>query len=247
MAAADLVRRGLVSAALALSGFSGAAQAADRYQFNALGYSQDGRHFAFEQFTIQDGSGFPVSDIFVIDLDTDTFAAGSPFEGRIESDGARLEDARRQAGAAAAQAAEALGISRPAVPVTLRGDGALADDGLTMAFGLPTWGLAETEGEYELSLDIFKAPTSQDCVDWFGTEPMGYGLTLSAKSGARNLHSDARIPASRGCAITYKLYGVFLPFEAYGLESAVAVISVWSHGFEGPDRKFIALPIGNRE
>nr|WP_255714064.1 DUF2259 domain-containing protein [Pelagibacterium xiamenense] len=236
-----------VSLALALVAFAVPTQAADRYQFDALGYSQDGRYFAFEQFVVQDGSGFPVSEIFIIDLDTDTFAAGSPFEGRMQSEEATLPQARGQAGTAAAGAAAELGISRPAVPIALLGDGELSDERLTLDFGIPTWGLAETEGEYELSLDIFKAPSGEDCIDWFGDEPMGYALALTDKTGTREIHRDTRVPASRGCTITYKLYGVFLPFEAYDLDSAVAVLSVWSHGFEGPDRKFIALPIGARE
>ena len=58
--------------------------------------------------------------------------------------------------------------------------------------------------------------------------------------------SDTRVPASRNCVITYKFYGVFNPFDAHDNESAVAVLSVWSHGFEGPDRRFIALPVGER-
>ncbi|WP_404406713.1 DUF2259 domain-containing protein [Pelagibacterium halotolerans] len=244
----DLGPRGpAASLALALAALAMPAQAADRYQFDALGFSEDGHYFAFEQFVIQDGSGFPVSEIFIIDLDTDSFAAGSPFEVRIESDGASLSEARGQAGSAAAEAATELGIFHPAVPVALSGDGELGDDRLSMSFGIPKWGLAETEGEYQLGLDIFKAPSGEDCVEWFGEEPMGYALTLATKTEAREIHRDTRVPASRGCVITYKLYGVFMPFEAYDLDSAIAVLSVWSHGFEGPDRKFIALPIGDRE
>jgi hypothetical protein len=30
------------------------------------------------------------------------------------------------------------------------------------------------------------------------------------------------------------------------LDSAVAIVSVYPHGFEGPDRRFIAVPIGAR-
>ena len=55
-----LVLSSLLAAAPAL--------AADGAQSRALGYSADGKYFAFEQFGVQDGSGFPYWDVFVLDL-----------------------------------------------------------------------------------------------------------------------------------------------------------------------------------
>ena len=77
MVKAVSVLQGLaLSAGLSLAPLT--ALAGESAQFNALGFSDDGRYFAFEQFGIQDGSGFPYSDIFLIDLDTDSFAGGTP-------------------------------------------------------------------------------------------------------------------------------------------------------------------------
>ncbi len=232
-----------VSIGLALAPVT--AEGADRAQFNALGYSDDGRYFAFEQFGIQDGSGFPFSDIFLIDLDTDRFVGGTPVRARIDDDGAALSAARQEAFAQAGEALNGHGISRPAIPIALRGDGELGDDGLSLAYGIPRWGLAETGEEHALRLEIFKAPSSMDC-ELFEGGPMGYALFGETGGETREIHRDTRVPASRNCVITYKFYGVFLPFEAYDNASAVAVLSVWSHGFEGPDRRFIALPVGQR-
>lgn len=244
MALVDLVRQASVSL-LALGLCAAPAVAGDSAQFDAIGYSEDGRYFAFEQFGIQDGSGFPYSEIFLIDLDTDDFVGGAPFRARIDTDGADLGDARSEATEMAQDALAEHGISRPALPIVLRGDGELDDEGLSIAYGIPSYGLAATEGEYELGLDIFKAPSSQDC-DLFEGDPMGFALTRRTKGQSDELHRDAHVPASRNCVITYKFYGVFNPFNAYDDASAVAVLSVWSHGFEGPDRRFIALPAGER-
>lgn len=223
----------------------GVAMAAESAQFNALGFSADGRYFAFEQFGIQDGSGFPYSDIFLIDLDTDSFAGGTPVRARIDEETAPLSAARQKAFSEAGEALNAHDITRPALPIVLRGDGALGDEGLTITYGLPSFGLAQTRGEFTLSLDIFKAPSTVDC-DLFEGDPMGYALTRAADGEIVQIHRDTRVPASRGCVVTYKFYGVYLPFEAYEHDSAVAVLSVWAHGFEGPDRRFIALPVGDR-
>ena len=138
MAVAGSVLRGLaLSLCLPL-----AAQAGDRAQFNPLGYSGDGRYFAFEQFGIQDGSGFPYSEIFLIDLDTDRFAGGSPFRVRIDTDGAGLGEARQQAIAAASAALVGHEIFTPARIIALNGDGQ-ASQGLELTYGVPGFGLAD--------------------------------------------------------------------------------------------------------
>ncbi len=69
------MRRAL--AALLLSVVAGSAQAADGAQSRPIGFSPDRRYFAFEQYGVQDGSGFAYSDIFVIDLSNDSWVKGS--------------------------------------------------------------------------------------------------------------------------------------------------------------------------
>lgn len=246
MALVDLVRRVSVSLSLLFGMLaSPAVWAGDSAQFAALGYSADGQFFAFEQFGIQDGSGFPYSEIVIIDLDTDSFAGGSPFKARIDAEMAALSDVRAEARALADGALDKMDISRPALPIVLRGDGALDDEGLAISYGIPSYGLARTEGEYGLEIDIFKAPSPRDC-DYFEGNPMAFAMRRTADGTTAEIYRDARVPASRGCVITYKFYGIFNPFEAYDDASSVAVLSVWSHGFEGPDRRFMAVPVGER-
>ncbi|MBN9059609.1 MAG: DUF2259 domain-containing protein, partial [Rhizobiales bacterium] len=56
----------LISGALAAAAPT-AAMAGDFAERSILGFSPDGGRFAFEEFGIQDGSGFPYSNIFVLD------------------------------------------------------------------------------------------------------------------------------------------------------------------------------------
>src|SRR5690606_10447936 len=91
-------RTGIALAALAMASV---AQAGDRALFDALGYSPDGRYFAFEEYGVQDGSGFPYSNIYVIDLVDDVWVGGSPFRVRIDADGAPQQAARQDAREAA--------------------------------------------------------------------------------------------------------------------------------------------------
>ena len=44
----------------------------------------------------------------------------------------------------------------------------------------------------------------------------------------------------------YRIYAVVMPADFGGLQNAgVAIISTYPFGFEGPDRRFIAVPLGN--
>ena len=73
------------SAAAALMLLVLPAMAANRALINMIGYSEDGDYFAFEQFGIQDGSGFAYSEVFVVDLANDKWTAGTPFEVQAEA------------------------------------------------------------------------------------------------------------------------------------------------------------------
>ncbi|WP_417578872.1 DUF2259 domain-containing protein [Pelagibacterium sp.] len=245
MALVDLARRVIASlVAVVALGAASQAFAGDSAQFDAIGYSEDGRYFAFEQFGIQDGSGFAYAEIFLIDLQTDKFVGGAPFEARIDAELTPVVDARALVRSRAKPALSEYGIIQPARPLVLRGDGELSDDGLSIDYGLPSYGLARTAAEYSLDLEIFKAPGSRDCEFFEGT-PMGFALQRTMEGDAEEIYRDTRVPASRHCVITYKFYGVFTPFDTWDNDAAVAVLSVWSHGFEGPDRRFVALPVGS--
>ena len=54
------------------------AWAGDYASRHVIGFSADGRYFAFEQYGAQDGSGFPYAEIFIIDTQADSWVAGSP-------------------------------------------------------------------------------------------------------------------------------------------------------------------------
>ncbi len=55
------------------------AKAGDRALIDFIGYSQDRRYFVFEEYGELDGINTAYSNIYIIDLVNDEFAAGSPF------------------------------------------------------------------------------------------------------------------------------------------------------------------------
>jgi predicted secreted protein len=220
------------------------AVAGDRALVDIIGYSEDGRYFAFEEFGIQDGSGFAYSSIYVVDLSTDSWVVGTPIREQADDEGVSLSQIRAEVQLQAQPDIEGFDISRPAEYAALLGDGAPGTDGKTLRFGSPGFGPGEVSGDYELHLSTFATTAAAPCAEWFSVDPMGYQLVIADNGSERLIHRDGALPRSRGCPVTYRLHGVVLPFNAGSISDAVALISVYPGGFEGPDRRFIAVPLG---
>jgi predicted secreted protein len=221
-----------------------AAVAGDRALAEFIGYSADGRYFAFEEYGIQDGSGFPYSNVYFIDLPADAWVPGTPVRVMVDEEGASLFDTRAAAREQAAGRLKSLGIAVPAHLIALNGDGE-PGDGLSLRFGAVGYPPGDVQDDWRLALEIFDATSPQDCITYLGEEPKGYALLLEREGQVRELHRDAgALPNSRGCPVTYRIYGVVARPDTATVEDAVAIVSVYPHGFEGPDRRFLAVPLG---
>lgn len=235
--AASLVAIGVLAASPAFAG--------DRANLNILGYSEDGRYFAFEEYGVHDGSGGNYSDIYVIDLPADKWTYGSPFtveEGGDAADTPPLAQTRAKALAKAQEKLKPLKIGTPAEILVLLGDGVPDADGKSTVFANTMCcnpGATEN-GRFTLTLKTFPAELNEDyCTDM---DSVGYSLAFNDGATTTMLHQDgATLPKSRGCTLDYRLYAVVAPFEGEG--SRVAIISSYPFGFEGPDRRFLVVPI----
>jgi predicted secreted protein len=222
------------------------AMAGDRALADFIGFSSDGRYFAFEEFGVQDGSGFAYSSIYVLDMKMDNWVIGTPVRAQANDETTTLHEIRGQAETQAKATLEGLDIVVPAEIAALIGDGVPDNDGSTLRFGAPGYAApGDVLGDFELALTRFTTTSGTSCDDLFGAPPMGYELNLTVAGGdTRRLHRDETLPRSRGCPLNYRLYGVVLPQEASSIDGGVAVVSVYPGGFEGPNRRFIAVPLG---
>ncbi len=242
VARAGMARLG--ASLLAMLALAAPAMAGDRALVDIIGYSEDARYFAFEEFGIQDGSGFAYSSIYIVDLSTDSWVVGTPIREQADDEGMSLSQIRAEVQLQAAEDLADFGIDMPAEYAALLGDGAPDTDGRSLRFGSPGYGPGEVSGDYELRLSSFPTTAAAPCAEWFSVDPMGYQLVIADTGGERLIHRDGPLPRSRGCPVTYRIYGVVLPFNAGSISDAVALISVYPGGFEGPDRRFIAVPLG---
>jgi predicted secreted protein len=223
------------------------ALAGDRAQLNVLGYSRDFRYFAFEEFGVFDGSGGNYSHIFVVDLSDDSWVKGTPFSTEQNGDTddviPPLSAVRAKTMSLAVPTLSELRIEVPASILVMLGDGVPNADGKTMTTAFPSCcGSADTDetAALTLSLSTFAAKSAVECpVD----EAFGYALTASFADGtSREIHRDGdSLPKSRRCPQDYRLHAVVAPFEQ--VRPRVAIISSYPFGFEGVDRRFLAVPI----
>jgi predicted secreted protein len=238
------MRAALLAAAAGLAlGLPHPAPGGDTAEAEVLGFSADGRLFAFEEWGVQDGSGWPYASIFVVDTDTDAWMPGTPIRVRLQDESATVAEARAEA---AARLRAAMGERfRPADAVTLAHSplGEVESDPLRLAFApvLPALPLGTPELRYEARLELYHAETeTPDCVTAIGDRPMGFRLTVEREGGGSAvLHDDEVVPRSRGCPITYRISRVVVP--GHPAERVAVLLSVFTPGFEGPQRRFIAV------
>ncbi len=224
------------------------AAAADRALINMIGYSEDGRYFAFEQFGIQDGSGFAYSEVVVVDLVDDKWAAGSPFKVQAESEETALAEVRLEALGKAQPAFEEHRIGVPVEILSLIGDGEGNNNGKQINWSTPACcGAGHTEPDVQsLALVNYGAQRSDGyCQDM---DVVGFVLSYQDADGKRELHADGpELPKSRGCTLDYRLYAVVTPYSFYYVDGfvarRVAIVATYPFGFEGVDRRFMAVPI----
>lgn len=229
------------------------AMAADAVESYIIGYSQDVRYFAFEQFGIQDGSGFSYSDIFVLDLSDNSWVKGSPIRVLSGDESITLGESRRKSAARAAALLARLGISEPVtILASLPAFQAVAERTVVSYDRWYQLRGAQSRPAADLVLDRFQLRVEtvtldarpEHCTSDYG-DVVGVALTLAnLKSGeTREVYRDQSIPTSRGCPSFYDVDKVVVPAGFPTRDRPVAIIGVYSPGFEGEDRRYVAIPL----
>jgi predicted secreted protein len=231
----------LAAAALVQAAFLAPAHAGDAANLEILGFSQDGGIFAFEEYGVQDGSGFPYANRYYIDTATDAFVKNTPIRVRIDDETAALATARdqaRQQGETIVKQAELSanrGMTAGFNPVT-----ELSADPLRMVVN-PRPVFPAIDPPLEFRLEILPMGEAESC-HGLG-EASGFRLLrIDASPGGQTqvLHEDKSVPQSRGCPTGYSI-GAVQTFSMTALSRYAVLIAVRRIGFEGPDHRWMAV------
>ncbi|POF28118.1 DUF2259 domain-containing protein [Roseibium marinum] len=235
---------------LAFPLLASAAIAGDTAKAEILGFSKDGAYFAFEQYGIQDGSGFPYSEIFVLDVANDRWVKPSPFllrnqnEDEIEAGGIFDPDAlvtavRSENREKAQQLLQTTRIAGKGLTAGHNPRTELNSDPFRMVVA-PRDFFRPGEDELELNLNEYLL-TSDTCAGIKIDDTRGFRLTMTYKGQIRVLNEDTSLPESRGCPLAYRVERIVTHFPEDGPPVYAVLIQMDTHGFEGPDRRYLAI------
>lgn len=237
-------RRAAISLAAWLLATASAA-AGDFSTFQSLGFSPDGKVYAFEEFGVQDGSGFPYSNVYFIDTEKDAYLSDTPIRVRIDDEAADIAKARAESRATASALIDTHKVlSNPGLLAAFNPMGEVGVDRKRIEYLQhavePTPG-----GSFALTLEEIPLELSQKCRDITPDGGKGFRLKLVKRDGEaaeKVVHEDARVPDSRACPLSYQVSGALTFNPLDGEPIHVALVLVRSFGFEGNDGRWLAVP-----
>jgi predicted secreted protein len=233
------MQRLLAAVALAFAGLAAPAHAGDYADRTIIGFSDDGAWFAFSEYGVGDGSGFPYANVFVIDVEKDAWVAGTPVRATIEDESDDPSAALARAMHEARPILDRLKPYSAGNHVVDNPATELSADPYSVRFRTNQW-FNMMERPWSLKLTRIPMPDASGCENY--DDVAGFRLELTDPDGkTRTLHEDTSLPASRTCARDYAISDVVVMPAGKGPASMAVVISLIRQGFEGPDRRFLAV------
>lgn len=230
--------------ALIASLWAGLASAGDAARLNVLGFSANGEIFAFEQYGIQDGSGFAYAERFYINTHKDSFISGTPIRVRLDDEMASLNEARAQAKTQAENITNTADTNLSMSRATIA-----ASHSITQINGNPHFMqftpraiFPPIDAPLALQLIAKDVPSRDLCQELQAQK--GFKLLLSnveTGSAWNTLNDDQTLPQSRGCPLGYRLHQAITYYPAGATPILVVIIAIRSFGFEGPDHRYMAI------
>ena len=236
---------GSLLVAVAACSLAPSARAGDTADLQLLGFSRNGDFFAFEQYGTEDGSGFPYSEIFVIDVIGDSWVPPSPFRLRKEEDTGpgdaadnALSETRAENRLAAQPLLQEKAIAVMGETVGFNPRSELTSDPFKMVVATRE-DFLPGNAPVDLTLAEYDLPDAE-CQS-YGADTKGFILTMVHDGVTRILNEDKTLPKSRRCALGYRISRFVTHFPDEAPPVFAVLIQVDSFGFEGSDRRYLAI------
>ncbi len=237
-----MIRTIALAMLFSLCAFS-SALAADTAERRIIGFSPDGKWFAFEQFGVQDGSGFPFHHVFIIDVVNDKWAPGTPIYERIDDETATSLQVRNKARVKAAPELAKLKIINPGFLLASNPVTEVGSDANRIGFRTVRNWVGPPPEKFTLRLQTTTTAKPESCA-YSDSELKLFSLTLAFEDNPpKQVYADKHLPSSRGCAHDYRISDVLIHEENFKPERFVVLIQVYTQGFEGSDLNYMAVPV----
>ncbi|WP_088343022.1 MULTISPECIES: DUF2259 domain-containing protein [Rhodomicrobium] len=207
---------------------------------SVIGFSTDGRYFAFEQYGMFDAVDGAYAEIFIIDSENDSPVPGTPIRKSSVSQRASLAQVRRAARRQAQRLLSRLRITEPGIDLASNPRNELSADPHRVVVNV-TYRFAAPDQEPVTLILNEKPIASEDCAKQLDIPPKGFTLRLERKGEEPAiLHDEQQLPPGRGCPLSYAISDVY----AYDgdEETTLAVLVLYTkRGFEEPDGRYLAV------
>lgn len=237
----------VLSVFLGLIGHPDTTSAGDFADVELHGFSVEGRHFAFEQFGIEDGSGFPYSEIFVINVESDKWVKPSPFRLKNENPDEFATEEELIAELRAEhhdKVREFMNSKRIAGRGRTVGRNPITELNANPHLMIVNPRQVVPPADDPMILKLNEYPIISPTCAQYGAATQGFQLVFQYQGKTRILHKDSNLPKSRGCPLRYRIERVITD-DPVGLPPDYAVFAVLilmeTHGFEGPDGRYLAI------
>lgn len=228
--------------AAALAGLPRLSLAGDIASIQPIGFSADGKVFAFQEFGIKEASKTPYSETYFIDTDNGQYLEGTPFRTELTDKDANLSKARRQNLTAARSQMDKYDL--------------LTNPGLIAAFNPPTelgspsktlrYTTLAIDGPpktpYTLSLGEMPVPMPKECAT-VDKRVVGFSLQMIEKEGVPNRQAARQataVPAERTCSVEFRIGGAVVYQPDGGKQVHIALVLAFDAERNG---RWIAVPV----
>ncbi len=206
--------RSFLTLALAFASISPAWASSDKAQLDVIGFSPDGRFFAFEQSGTLPQSHQGYAELYVVDTNSNAWVVGTPIKIRSHEQQGGVKHALDILDDQSARLLRRLGLNR-----AIEGVAFVPKDKTSLAFSLP-WGEAAS-----LRLMIrgdLAAPGCPLSIPMLRGAVQGFHLLLQRPTIVSVLYSDKMVPRERGCVLSYGFMSAYTKMR--GNEAILAAI-----------------------
>jgi predicted secreted protein len=174
-------------------------------------------------------------------VEQDAWAPDTPIRVLLKQDQADLAAAREKAAGQAAPILQKLALKHPGHLLASNPPAEMGADPHRVTVN-PRYELRGAFEPQTFQLSDLPLPAPEICKGLIDEPMLGFRLQ-SQKSGAApvTLHQDTSIPESRGCPLGYAISDIIAFRRPDQREVLAVLISVSQFGFEGPDRRFLAV------
>ncbi len=206
--------------------------AGDIAQLSVLGFSKNGKFFAFEQFGTHEGSNENYAELFLLDIEKNDFAT-KPFQQTMLQKS--LDELREINKNKAKLKLKELQLLKPELGEHLLSR-PLTDlsSPSQVEFSLQPTLAGSSSDKYVLNLETKE--TTQDC---FGLgKAKIFTLTLKGKNDnqIQTLQKDTQLPTSRGCPLDYRISEIYV-FQ----DKIIVFLNLFFAGSEGHNMRYLAV------